>query len=42
MKRGDTLSKTVAKHNTTVTKLVSLNKIKNPDKIYIGQKIKLK
>lgn len=42
VKSGDTLSKIAANHNTTVAKLVKLNKIKDPDKIYVGQKIKLK
>lgn len=42
VKSGDTLSKIAVKHNTTVAKLVKLNKIKNPDQIYVGQKIKLK
>lgn len=42
VKSGDTLSKIAAKHNTTVAKLVKLNKIKDPDQIYAGQKIKLK
>ncbi|MGE7903467.1 GH25 family lysozyme [Peribacillus sp. NPDC094092] len=40
--KGDTLSFIAKKHNTTVKSLVSLNGIKDPDKIYIGQKIRLK
>lgn len=39
---GDTLSKIASNNNTTVAKLKSLNKIKNEDLIYVGQKIKLK
>ena len=41
VKKGDTLSDIAHSHNTTVNKLVSLNNIKNPNKIYPGQKIKL-
>ncbi len=36
---GETLSKIAAKNNTTVAKLADLNKIKNPNLIYPGQKI---
>lgn len=39
---GDTLSKIASKNSTTVAKLKSLNKIKNENLIYVGQKIKLK
>lgn len=42
VKKGDTLSELALKYNTTVAKLVKLNNIKNPDLIYIGQKLKLK
>lgn len=42
VKSGDTLSAIAAKYKTTVNKLVSLNKIKNPDLIYIGQKLRVK
>lgn len=38
---GDTLSGIAAKHNTTVQKLVDLNQISTPNRIYIGQKILL-
>lgn len=38
---GDTLSQIAMNFNTTVDKLVKLNQIKNPNLIYIGQKIKL-
>lgn len=41
VKRGDTLSSIAKKHNTSVTKLVELNKIKNPNLILAGQKIKI-
>jgi N-acetylmuramoyl-L-alanine amidase len=41
VKKGDTLSEIAQKYGTTVSKLVSLNHIKDPDKIYVGQKIKL-
>lgn len=42
VKDKDTLSKIAKKYNTTVAKLVSLNKIKNPDVIYTGQKLRVK
>lgn len=42
VKSGDTLSKIATKNSTTVDKLKTLNKIKNENKIYAGQKIKLK
>lgn len=38
---GDTLSEIAETYNTTVKKLVSQNKISNPDLIYIGQIIEL-
>lgn len=41
VKRGDTLSKIAKQYGTTVNKLVSLNGIKNPNLIYVGQIIKL-
>ncbi|MFJ8262935.1 GH25 family lysozyme [Rummeliibacillus sp. NPDC094406] len=41
VKSGDTLSKIALKNNTTIAKLQKLNKIKNPNLIYVGQKIKL-
>ena len=37
--KGDTLSKIAAANNTTVEKLVALNKIKNPNRISVGQSI---
>lgn len=42
VKAGDTLSEIAAKYNTTVKKLQELNNIKNPNKIYAGQKIRVK
>lgn len=37
VKRGDTLSEIALEYNTTVRHLVDLNKIKNPNLIYIGE-----
>lgn len=42
VKAGDTLSSIAKAHNTTVDKLVKLNGIKDKNKIYKGQVIKLK
>jgi LysM repeat protein len=42
VQKGDTLSAIAKRYNTTVQKLVKLNNIKNPDLIYVGQKIKIK
>ena len=42
VKKGDTLSKIAKDYKTTVSKLVKLNNIKNPNLIYPGQKVKLK
>lgn len=39
VQRGDTLSRITAKLHTTVRRLVELNGIKNPNRIYPGQKI---
>lgn len=41
VKRGDTLSEIAAKYKTTVSKLASLNGIKNPNIIGVGQKIRI-
>lgn len=41
VKKGDTLWDISKKYKTTVNKLVEVNKIKNPDLIQIGQKIKI-
>lgn len=42
VKAGDTLSAIAKKYNTTVDKLVKLNNIKNANKIYAGQKLRVK
>ena len=42
VRRGDTLSGIAKKYNTTVALLQYINGIKNPNKIDIGQKIKVK
>lgn len=42
VKKGDNLTKIAKKYNTTVAKLVSDNKIKNKNLIYVGQKIVIK
>lgn len=39
---GDTLTKIASRYNTTVNQLVSWNNIKNPDLIYVGQKLRVK
>ena len=39
--KGDTLSGIARRYNTTVNELVKINNIKNPNLIYIGQKIKI-
>ena len=41
VKQGDTLSSIAAKYGTTYQKLAQINNIANPDKIYVGQVIKL-
>lgn len=42
VRSGDTLSCIAAKYGTTVSKLASINGIKNVNKIYVGQKIRVK
>lgn len=42
VKSGDTLSGIAKKYNTTVVKLVGLNKIADPNKIYLGQRLRVK
>lgn len=42
VRNGDTLSEIAKKFNTTVNELVKLNNIKNPDLIYVGQKLLIK
>lgn len=39
VKKGDTLSAIAAKYNTTYQELAKLNNIKNPNIIYVGQKL---
>ncbi|MEW2402118.1 peptidoglycan-binding protein [Streptomyces sp. NPDC046862] len=41
VKQGDTLSAIAKAHATTVAKLVSLNTLKDPDGLAVGQKLKL-
>ncbi|MFT8902204.1 LysM peptidoglycan-binding domain-containing protein, partial [Liquorilactobacillus nagelii] len=41
VKSGDTLSSIATGHSTTVSSLVSLNSISNPNVIYVGQVLKL-
>ncbi len=41
VKRGDTLSGIAKRYGTTYQKLASYNNIANPNKIYVGQKIKI-
>ncbi|GAA4688200.1 N-acetylmuramoyl-L-alanine amidase [Streptomyces youssoufiensis] len=42
VRKGDTLSSIARAHKTTVAKLVQLNGLKDPDRIAVGQKLKLK
>lgn len=42
VKKGDTLSAIAIKYGTTVKKLVKDNNIKNPNLIYVNQKIRIK
>ena len=42
VKAGDTLSSIASKYKTTVNNLVKLNGIKNPNLIYVNQKIRIK
>ena len=42
VKRGDTLSGIASKYGTTYQRLAQINDIADPNKIYIGQKIKVK
>lgn len=41
VKKGDTLSGIAKRYNTTVAKLAAANNIANPNRIYVGQKIKI-
>ena len=42
VKKGDTLSRIAKKYGTSVAKLVMLNGIKNANKIYVNQSIRVK
>ena len=42
VKAGDTLSKIAKVYGTTVSQLVKWNNIKNANKIYVNQKIRVK
>ena len=42
VKSGDTLSGIAAKYGTTYQKLAQMNGIANPNKIYVGQKLRVK
>ena len=42
VKKGDTLSGIAKKHSTTTKKIAELNKISNPNRIYAGQKLRVK
>lgn len=42
VRSGDTLGAIASRYKTTVTKLVQLNKIKNPNLIRVGQRIRIK
>lgn len=41
VKKGDTLSTIAKSHKTTAAELAAKNNIKDPNKISIGQKIKV-
>ena len=41
VRAGDTLSRIAARYNTTVSELVRLNDIKNPDLIYVGEVLRV-
>ena len=41
MRKGDTLGEIAKRNGTTVTRLVRINGIKNPDRIYPGQRLKV-
>ncbi len=41
IQRGDTLYKIAVRYNTTVSQLIALNSIPNPNIIYVGQTIKV-
>jgi len=41
VKRGDTLSSIARRHNTSVKALVKANGIRNPNRIYVGQRLEI-
>ncbi len=41
VKRGDTLSKLARRYKTTVSHIVELNNIKNPNLIYVGERLRI-
>ena len=41
VRRGDTLSSIARRYNTTIYTLMQLNGIRNPDRIYIGQRLRV-
>jgi LysM repeat protein len=42
VRSGETLSAIARKYKTTVAKIIKLNNLKNPDRLSIGQKIRVK
>lgn len=42
VKKGDNLTKIAQMYGTTISNLVNLNNIKNPNLIYVGQKLKIR
>lgn len=42
VKKGDNLTKIASRYGTTVSKLVELNNLKNPNLILVGQTLKLR
>ena len=42
VKSGETLSHIAKKHKTTVSKIQKLNKLKNPNLINVGQRIRVR
>ncbi len=41
IKKGENLTKIARKYNTTAANILSLNKIKNPNKLYVGTRLKI-
>lgn len=41
VKKGDTLSKIAIKYNTSINEIAAFNNIKNPNLIYVGEKLKI-